>query len=52
LRYKEGTNKIEVPSFYQIKSDKMLKFLTHPFDAASYLVEYYFPILPFNNSIT
>ncbi len=44
LRYKEGTNKIDVPTFYQIKSDKALKFLTHPFDAASYLVEYYFPI--------
>ena len=49
LMYKEGTNKIDVPSFHQIKSDKMLKFLSHPFDAASYLVDFYFPILPDKN---
>ena len=46
LRYKEGSNKIDVPTFYQIKTNKELKFLTHPFDAASYLVDYYFPIKP------
>lgn len=44
LKYKEGSNKIDVPNYYQIKSDKNLKFLSHPFDAASYLVDFYFPI--------
>ena len=46
LKYKEGSNKIDVPTFYQIKSDRMLKFLSHPFDAASYLIDFYFPIMP------
>ena len=44
LRYIEGSSKIEVPSFQQIKQSKELKFLAHPFDAASYLVDYYWPI--------
>ena len=44
LKYKEGTNKIDVPSIRQIKQDKNLKYLTHPFDAASYLVDFYFPL--------
>lgn len=44
LKYREGTSQIEVPMHHQIKRDKKLKFLTHPFDAASYLVEYYWPI--------
>ncbi len=43
LRYKEGTNKIDIPTYHQIKSEKELKFLSHPFDAASYLVDFYFP---------
>ena len=29
-----------------LDTEKDLKFLSHPFDAASYLVDYYFPITP------
>jgi len=43
LSYKEGTSRIDVPSHHQIKQNSELKFLSHPFDAASYLVDYYFP---------
>lgn len=44
LRYKEGSSKIDLPSYTQIKQAKELKFLGHPMDAASYLVEFYWPI--------
>ena len=44
LSYKEGTSIIDVPSIAQIKRDRASKFLEHPFDAASYLVEYYWRI--------
>lgn len=44
LKYKAGTSVVDVPNFAQIRSDNKLKYLEHPFDAASYLVEYYFPI--------
>jgi len=45
LKFKEGTGIIDIPNHYQITSqDKELKFLSHPFDAASYLVEYYWAI--------
>lgn len=44
LKYKAGTSIVDVPTFSQIKSDRNAKFLEHPFDAASYLAEYYFPI--------
>ncbi|MCQ2789864.1 MAG: phage terminase large subunit [bacterium] len=44
LRYQEGSSKIDLPSYTQIKSSKELKFLMHPFDAASYLVEFYWAI--------
>ena len=44
LKYKTGTDIVDVPTYSQIKSDNSLKFLEHPFDAGSYLVEYYFPI--------
>lgn len=44
LKYKVGTDVVDVPTYSQIKTDNSLKFLEHPFDAASYLVEYYFPI--------
>lgn len=44
LRYKEGSSKIDLPSHHQIKQAKELKFLGHPMDAASYLVEFYWPI--------
>ena len=42
--YKEGTSIIDVPTFTQIKSNKEFKFLEHPFDAASYLTEFYWRI--------
>lgn len=44
LTYKPGTNVVDVPTYAQIKNENSLKFLEHPFDAASYLVDYYFPI--------
>ena len=44
LKYKVGSEIVDVPTYAQIKNDNSLKFLEHPFDAASYLVEYYFPI--------
>ena len=40
LRYIEGSSKIDVPTYTQIKQSKELKFLSHPFDAASYLVDF------------
>ncbi len=45
LRYLEGSSKIDVPTYSQIKQIKELKFLSHPFDAASYLVDFYWPIV-------
>lgn len=45
LSFKEGTSIIDVPTAKQIKNDRDMKFLEHPFDAASYLVEYYFPVM-------
>lgn len=44
LKYKEGTSQIDVPTHHQIRKNRELKFLSHPFDAASYLVEFYFPL--------
>ncbi len=44
LKYKEGTSRIDAPTYQQIKQSKELKYLTHPFDAASYLVDFYWPI--------
>ncbi len=44
LRYREGTSIIDLPPYYKIKQEPESKFLGHPFDAASYLAEYYFPI--------
>ena len=44
LKYKEGTSKIDIPTYQQIKQSKELKFLSHPMDAASYLVDFYWPI--------
>lgn len=44
LKYKEGSSIIDLPSHSQIKSDREHKFLGHPFDAASYLVDYYWPV--------
>ncbi len=45
LRYIEGTSRINIPTYTQIKQTKELKFLSHPFDAASYLVDFYWPIV-------
>ena len=44
LKYKEGTSQIDIPTYQQIKQSKELKFLSHPFDAASYLVDFYWSI--------
>ena len=41
LSFKEGTSIVNVPTHNQIKSNREFKFLEHPFDAVSYLVEYY-----------
>ena len=46
LKFKTGTSLVDVPTHHRIKQDNELKFLEHPFDAGSYLVEYYFPIVP------
>lgn len=44
LKFKVGSSIIDTPTFYQIKKDNSLKFLTHIYDAASYIVEYYWAI--------
>lgn len=44
LKYKVGSDVVDVPTYSQIKTENNLKYLEHPFDSASYLVEYYFPI--------
>lgn len=44
LSYKEGTTIVDVPTLKQIQNDRDKKFLEHPFDAASYLVEYFYPV--------
>ena len=41
LSFKEGTSIVDVPSYTKIKTSREAKFLEHPFDAISYLVEYY-----------
>jgi PBSX family phage terminase large subunit len=44
LKYIEGTSVIWKPSPHDIKNDPTLKFLVHPFDAESYIVERYCPV--------
>ena len=44
LKYKEGSRIVDVPTITRIKHEHNLKYLEHPFDAASYLVEYYWRI--------
>ena len=44
LCFKEGTSIVDVPTVKQIKNDREAKFMEHPFDAASYLVEYFWSI--------
>ena len=44
LSFKEGTSIVNVPTHNQIKTNRDFKFLEHPFDAISYLVEYYWKL--------
>lgn len=44
LMFKEGTSIVDVPTMKKITKDRESKFLEHPFDSASYLVEYRHPI--------
>lgn len=44
LKYKEGTSMLDLPTIQSIKSNRNVKFLGHPFDAASYLTEFYWPV--------
>ena len=44
LAYKPGTSIIDTPTHRQLKEDKDSKFLGHMFDAASYPVDFYFPV--------
>ena len=44
LSFKEGTSIVDVPTLKTIKNDRDSKFLEHPFDSASYLVDYFYPI--------
>ena len=44
LSFKEGTSIVDVPTLKTIKNDRESKFLEHPFDSASYLVDYFYPI--------
>lgn len=45
LKYKEGTGEIQEPTANDIKKDPKQKYTKHIFDAASYLVEKYDPIV-------
>ncbi len=45
LKYVEGSSRIDIPTYSQIKQVRELKFLSHPFDAASYLVDFYWAIV-------
>ena len=44
LKFKPGTSQIDTPTIQQFKQDKDTKFLGHIFDAASYLVDFYFGV--------
>jgi hypothetical protein len=44
LKWKVGTSDIEKPTPGQLKQQHSLKYLGHIFDAASYLVHYYYPL--------
>lgn len=44
LMFKEGRSEIKLPTDNDIKQDPKAKFLGHPFDAKSYLIEKYDPI--------
>lgn len=45
LKYKDGTSVIDTPTLVQIRKDNKEKFKGHIFDAASYLIEKYDPIV-------
>jgi hypothetical protein len=45
LKYKEGTSIIDAPTPNQIQEDDKKKYLGHIFDAVSYMVEYFKPVL-------
>ena len=44
LAFKEGTSIVNVPTAKRLQTDRESKFLEHPFDGGSYLVEYFYPI--------
>jgi PBSX family phage terminase large subunit len=44
LEYKDGTSLINTPSINSLSKDPTLKFLGHPFDAASYMIDFYWSI--------
>lgn len=44
LKFQQGTSKIDLPTAKEIEQDPELKYLGHPFDAASYLVEFYWAV--------
>ncbi len=45
LKYKDGSSQVDEPTSNDIKKDHSLKFTKHIFDAASYLVEYFDPVV-------
>lgn len=45
LKYQDGSGVIDLPSANDLKKDPKQKFLGHIFDAASYLVEKYDPVV-------
>jgi len=45
LKYKEGSSEIHEPTYNDVKKDAKQKFIKHIFDAASYLVEKYDPVI-------
>lgn len=44
LKFKEGTSQIDTPTLKEIQRDPDKKYLSHPFDAVSYLIEYYWAV--------
>ncbi len=45
LKFKEGTSIIDAPTPSQIAEDDKKLYLGHIFDAASYMAEYFYPIV-------
>ncbi len=44
LSFKEGTSIVDIPTAKRLQTDRESKFLEHPYDAGSYLVEFFHPI--------